>query len=674
MKRNILGQVLSALGAAAVALFLVELVVLAARWAGSAAGPAATDPLIALYLIFGPPAPSGHVTALAAGGLSFLLSLVWSLRGAEMGRLRRSLHAAILGLVVASGVIAGTAGSWFVLTPAWPDQMSQTRSWMADVTPPTVDVLAPSQAVRGLAPISARVSDENDGRLIGLSIDGFAVTPALQVTLDTSALPDGPHTVIAEAEDLSRRHNRAQATAIFSTETQWWMNDKTAPLITITVPITVVLATGTVSITTSDQGEHHITAITLDNVSLPITNQFTIDSTGLADGQHTLLVDAQDASRQQNHAQAKVTFRTDSQWWLNDKTAPLITITVPITVVQGTAAIRIATSDQGEHHITAIKLDDSAVPITNQLSIDTTHLADGEHTLLVDAEDASRQRNHAQAKAVFRSDNNPPTVTVRLDPPIGAQGHTQLVYLTTSEPLRTMTATLGSRPLALDLSGSYYWAVIGYDAAAEPGSRMLAARAVDVLGNVAAVTATVPVTRFDFPIENTTGEDISLPPEIAQLLDYGTIETAQLDAVYAPVTPDQMWQGMFSVPVQGRQTSAFAIRRSYNGGPLGSYHGGVDIAVDAGTPVPASNRGRVVLAELLHVRGNTVIIDHGMGVYTAYFHMSQIKVQKGQMVDKGQILGLSGTTGVSTGPHLHWEMRVTGMAVDPWPWTQRQFP
>jgi murein DD-endopeptidase MepM/ murein hydrolase activator NlpD len=61
-------------------------------------------------------------------------------------------------------------------------------------------------------------------------------------------------------------------------------------------------------------------------------------------------------------------------------------------------------------------------------------------------------------------------------------------------------------------------------------------------------------------------------------------------------------------------------------------------------------------------------------VYTAYFHMSEIKVQKGQMVDKGDILGLVGTTGVSTGPHLHWEMRVTGEAVDPWLWTQRLIP
>jgi murein DD-endopeptidase MepM/ murein hydrolase activator NlpD len=238
----------------------------------------------------------------------------------------------------------------------------------------------------------------------------------------------------------------------------------------------------------------------------------------------------------------------------------------------------------------------------------------------------------------------------------------------------TITATLGGKPLAMAVRGADYWAVLGNDVEAEPGSSALLVRATDLLGNSSQVTATVAITRFAFPVENETGEDVVLPPEKGNLLNYGVSETQYLNNVYAPITPEPMWQGIFAVPIQGRRTSPFAIRRSYNGGPLGSYHGGLDIAADAGTPVPASNRGRVVLAEPLHVRGNTVIIDHGMGVYTAYCHLSEIKVKKGQMVDKGQIVGLVGTTGVSTGPHLHWEMRVTGKAVDPSVWTQRSIP
>ena len=87
---------------------------------------------------------------------------------------------------------------------------------------------------------------------------------------------------------------------------------------------------------------------------------------------------------------------------------------------------------------------------------------------------------------------------------------------------------------------------------------------------------------------------------------------------------------------------------------------------------PAS--GTVVLAEPLDVRGNAVVIDHGAGVFTGYWHLSQIDVQAGQQVKPGDQLGLVGTTGLSTGNHLHWEMRVHGIAVDPLQWTGKVFP
>jgi murein DD-endopeptidase MepM/ murein hydrolase activator NlpD len=100
----------------------------------------------------------------------------------------------------------------------------------------------------------------------------------------------------------------------------------------------------------------------------------------------------------------------------------------------------------------------------------------------------------------------------------------------------------------------------------------------------------------------------------------------------------------------------------------------MDIAANMGDPVQAANRGRVALAEALKVRGNAVIIDHGLGVYSCYYHLSEIRVQKGQMIEKGQVIGLVGSTGLSTGPHLHWEMRVTGNPVNPIQWTQRAIP
>jgi murein DD-endopeptidase MepM/ murein hydrolase activator NlpD len=105
-----------------------------------------------------------------------------------------------------------------------------------------------------------------------------------------------------------------------------------------------------------------------------------------------------------------------------------------------------------------------------------------------------------------------------------------------------------------------------------------------------------------------------------------------------------------------------------------SYHTGHDYGADAGTPILAPNAGTVALAEPLQVRGNVVILDHGLGVFSAFWHLSRIDVEAGQIVSQGEVVGLVGNTGLSTGPHLHWEMRVLGVPVDPVQWTKRTFP
>jgi murein DD-endopeptidase MepM/ murein hydrolase activator NlpD len=430
----------------------------------------------------------------------------------------------------------------------------------------------------------------------------------------------------------------------------------------------------TIEASMSGDGETHIAAVDVDGSPLATEAPVVIDTATLPDGLHTVTMHVEDTSRQRNSAKASASFRSETQWWAGDITAPAITVTVPVTVVSGIATIGVATSDAGEHGVTLFSLDGASLPFTGTVSVDTRTLSDGEHTVVVEAQDASRQRNRAVARVTFLSDNAPPKLAVRLDPPTATQGHSQVIRVSVNEPVRAITATLGSRALALVPGGNEYWTVVGYAADAKPGRSVLTVRATDYPGMISEITATSAITIFSFPVESVVGEDIELPPDRVGLLNYGITETAYLDTIYAPVTPEPLWHGQFAVPVAGRQTSPFAIRRSYNGGPLGSFHGGLDIAADAGVRVPAANRGRVVLAELLHVRGNTVILDHGMGVYTAYCHLSQIDVRKGQIVDKGQVVGLVGDTGVSTGPHLHWEMRVTGNAVDPWPWTQSAIP
>ena len=137
----------------------------------------------------------------------------------------------------------------------------------------------------------------------------------------------------------------------------------------------------------------------------------------------------------------------------------------------------------------------------------------------------------------------------------------------------------------------------------------------------------------------------------------------------------KQWGNAFRLPIGAtpRITTFFGTRRSYNGGPYRSYHEGIDYGAPQGTPVYAPAAGTVGLAEPLKVRGNAVVLLHGMGVCSGYWHLSKILVEPGKVVEAGELIGLVGTTGLSTGPHLHYEIRVSGVPVDPAPW-YRQVP
>jgi murein DD-endopeptidase MepM/ murein hydrolase activator NlpD len=164
-------------------------------------------------------------------------------------------------------------------------------------------------------------------------------------------------------------------------------------------------------------------------------------------------------------------------------------------------------------------------------------------------------------------------------------------------------------------------------------------------------------------------QDIILPPEANNTLDPAVVqpEEEKIAAIWQPRSPQLLWESVFARPVtlEYTTTSPFGTRRSYNSGPVNSYHAGQDFGAPTGVTVTAPGDGIVVLAEPLAVRGNAVILDHGAGVYTGYWHFSELKVAVGDRVRTGDIIGLVGTTGRSTGAHLHWEMRIYGVAVDP---------
>jgi murein DD-endopeptidase MepM/ murein hydrolase activator NlpD len=141
-------------------------------------------------------------------------------------------------------------------------------------------------------------------------------------------------------------------------------------------------------------------------------------------------------------------------------------------------------------------------------------------------------------------------------------------------------------------------------------------------------------------------------------------ERKRLREIFATVTAEKLWNGQFRIPITGATTGGnFGKRRVLNGQPS-SPHSGVDFAAPAGTPVHAAQRGRVVLAEPLYFSGNTVIVDHGLGVYTFYGHLSSFDVKAGDEISVGGVLGKVGATGRATGPHLHWGLTVNRARVN----------
>lgn len=184
----------------------------------------------------------------------------------------------------------------------------------------------------------------------------------------------------------------------------------------------------------------------------------------------------------------------------------------------------------------------------------------------------------------------------------------------------------------------------------------------------------VPVSQtFTVPIVDGGygNQIISFTPETGALLDTTLVqsELAKVASVTRSFTADMVQRVPFQRPIgiQYETTSPFGIRRYYDSAvnSMAGYHAGQDFGAGTGVPILAPSDGIVALAEPLQVRGNAVILDHGRGVYTGYWHMSELMVTPGEMVRAGDVLGLVGSTGLSTGSHLHWEMQVYGIPVDP---------
>lgn len=251
-----------------------------------------------------------------------------------------------------------------------------------------------------------------------------------------------------------------------------------------------------------------------------------------------------------------------------------------------------------------------------------------------------------------------------------AQGQV-LVITAQADAGAALDGWLDGRPLAFARDGDLAFALVPVGVAESPGTRQLVLWARTSPRDAVRLSLAAQVRENNFE-----SSLVTIPPDRVYLLDSAILEQdrLQLERAFGIRTVRKLWAGKFIQPIQGALTTPFGARREYNDGRRESRHGGIDLSAPTGTPVLAANAGRVVFAGALQVYGNGIVIDHGLGLASAYFHLHAIGVQVGQTVQKGDPIGAVGNTGLSTGAHLHWEMRLDNVPVDPMQWVSHAIP
>jgi len=250
-------------------------------------------------------------------------------------------------------------------------------------------------------------------------------------------------------------------------------------------------------------------------------------------------------------------------------------------------------------------------------------------------------------------------------PPV--QGQTLAVWLHTRSPV-SLTVQFGGSALPVVTEGRRSWALAPIESLIPPG-----VWALTVTAGSTALAFPAPVRAGVFEVQEIAAE--ASDPILSQVAKVNA-EYARMTALFAGRS-EGGWtpRGRFVTPLAAgvayEFSSPFGSRRTYGSAAGLTAHAGEDYAVPPGTPVLAPAPGLVVLAEPLFVRGNAVVLDHGNGVFTGYWHLEALSVKAGERVAAGQALGAVGSTGLSTGPHLHWELRVAGVAVDPLQWVEK---
>jgi murein DD-endopeptidase MepM/ murein hydrolase activator NlpD len=208
-----------------------------------------------------------------------------------------------------------------------------------------------------------------------------------------------------------------------------------------------------------------------------------------------------------------------------------------------------------------------------------------------------------------------------------------------------------------------YGSLLGIDLRLSPGTYPLEVQVDSPVNSLQTSRINIKVVKKDYGVQRLT------LPENMVTLDPATLkrvrkEAAKFSELWYKHTPKRYWHSSFVRPVPGKLSTPFGLGRILNGEPR-SPHSGVDLRAKLSEPVRAANHGRIVLVGDFFFHGKAVVIDHGWGLYSMYFHLSKANVAEGDLVGKNYVIGLAGSTGRATGPHLHWGVRLGGARVDP---------
>lgn len=258
-----------------------------------------------------------------------------------------------------------------------------------------------------------------------------------------------------------------------------------------------------------------------------------------------------------------------------------------------------------------------------------------------------------------------PQVVIQLSTATVRQGRAIALTVRAADPDAEVRVRFAGRSWPVYRQQDLWRTYLGTDPTTPTGPQSVIVETVTPGGSRVLARRTITVSRVSFP-----RRQLAFDPSQQHLLSdpkFAAEERRKVQAALRVLDPEQLWEGAFVVPVEGSITSPYGVLSIYQGRIRG-FHGGVDIAAVEGTPVRAANDGIVRLAGSLPLSGNAVLVDHGLGVVTSYLHLSAVRVTAGQRVRKGDVLGTVGSTGLATGPHLHWGLRTNGVSVDPMPW------